>query len=152
MNRQLQRKNPKNRSAISLLASVVLLAATLFAHPVSAITYISAEPIPSQEIVGQDGLEKILNIGYPNLELWSNRLVNECHIVQNTIKALSTNGAISTVHSGNTRFLVAAGGFEAITDPSYVFTIQDSGMGAASWSDVGVLSNALGSREGDAVD
>ena len=57
---------------------------------------------------------------------------------------LASNGAISTVNSGNTKFLVAAGGFEAVTDPSYVFTVQDSGPNAASATDIDVLDNALG--------
>jgi hypothetical protein len=110
------------------LPSIVLLAATLLGQPVSAITYISAEPIPSADVVGLNDLAKILSIGYSNLELWSQRLVNECRIVQNVINVLSANRAISTVNSSNTSFRVAAGGFEGVTDPTYVFTIQDSGI------------------------
>jgi len=60
------------------------------------------------------------------------------------IDTLASNGAISTVNPGNTRFLVAAGGFEAITNPSYVFTVQDSGPNAVSAMDIDVLDNALG--------
>jgi hypothetical protein len=86
----------------------------------------------------------ILSVGYPNLELWSNRLLNDCHIVQNVIDVLTSHGAISTVNSTNTRFAVAAGGFESVTDPSYVFTVQDSGPNAVSAADVDVLDNALG--------
>jgi hypothetical protein len=41
----------------------------------------------------------------------------------------------------NTRFVVAAGGFEAETNPSHVFTVQDSGPGAVTAGDVNVLSN-----------
>jgi hypothetical protein len=65
-------------------------------------------------------------LGYANLELWSNRLLNDCGIVHQVINALLSDGAISTVHPGNTSFRVAAGGFEAVTNPSYVFTVQDS--------------------------
>jgi hypothetical protein len=86
----------------------------------------------------------ILSVGYPNLELWSNRLLNDCQIVQNVIDALTSNGAITTVNSSNTMVRVAAGGFEGITDPSYVFTVQDSGPNAVSAADVNVLDNALG--------
>ncbi|HZM85693.1 MAG TPA: hypothetical protein VFF31_03965 [Blastocatellia bacterium] len=134
----------KSRSKISCFAIIVLLVATLSAHSVSATTYISAEPIPSRDVVGQNALAMILSVGYPNLELWSNRLLNDCHIVQNVIDALTSNGAISTVNAGNTRVRVAAGGFEGITDPSYVFTVQDSGPDAVSAADVNVLDNALG--------
>jgi hypothetical protein len=41
----------------------------------------------------------------------------------------------------NTRFVVAAAGFEAETNPSHVFTVQDSGPGAVTAGDVNVLSN-----------
>ena len=134
----------KSRNAISWLAAIVLLAVALMGQPVSAVTYISAEPIPSPDVVGPTILDKILSIGYSNLELWSQRLVDECHIVQNVIKVLSANHAISTVNSGNTSFRVAAGGFEGVTDPTYVFTIEDSGRRAVSAADVNVLDNALG--------
>jgi len=137
-------KLTKHRSKISCFAIIVLLASMLGAHPVTATTYISVEPIPSGDVVGQSALTMILSVGYPNLELWSNRLLNDCNIVQNVIDVLASNGAISTVNSGNTRFLVAAGGFEAITDPSYVFTVQDSGPNAVSAADINVLDNALG--------
>jgi hypothetical protein len=134
----------KSRSKILRLATIVLLAITLCAQPATATTYISVEPIPSRDVVGQNALDRILTVGYPNLELWSSRLLNDCGIVQNVIDALASNGAISTVNSGNTRFIVAAGGFESVTDPTYVFTVQDSGPNAVSAVDIGVLDNALG--------
>jgi len=115
-----------------------------FAVSSPAQTYISAEPIPSGDIVGTTNLNKILNLGYANLELWSQRLLNDCHMVQNVIDALSHNGGIHTVTAANTRFKVAAGGFEAVTDPSFVLTVEDAGPLAASQSDIFVLDNALG--------
>jgi hypothetical protein len=63
------------------------------------------------------------------------------------IDVLTENGAISTVktgNSGNTSFRVAAGGFEAVTDPSFVATVRDSGRDPVSEEDVAVLDNALG--------
>ena len=39
---------------------------------------------------------------------------------------------------------MAAGGFEGSTNPSYVFTVEDSGPDAVSEADVDVLDNALG--------
>ena len=124
--------------------TILLLVATFVVQPAAATTYISAEPIPSRDVVGDENLAKILSIGYPNLERWSRRLLDECRIVDQAIEVLSAHGAISTVDATNTRFLVAAGGFQSITDPSYVFTIEDSGPGAASAADVGVLDNILG--------
>jgi hypothetical protein len=124
--------------------ALVLLAIALVGRPATATSFISAEPIPSVKMVGDTGLKKIRTMRYANLELWSNRLLNECHLIDKVIDALKANGAISTVKSSNTKFVVAAGGFEGVTNPSYVFTIQDSGGKAVSQADVNVLSNALG--------
>jgi hypothetical protein len=144
MSMQTNGRITKSRSKISCVALIVLLVASLGAQPVAATTYISAEPIPSRDVVGQNALAMILSVGYPNLELWSSRLLNDCNIVQNVIDALASNGAITTINPGNTRFLVAAGGFEGVTDPSFVFTVQDSGPNAASEADINTLDNALG--------
>jgi hypothetical protein len=136
----------RNRSVLRAfwIAPLVLLATALVAEPVTAVTYLSAEPIPSADVVGPVNLAKIESIGYQNMELWSVRLLNDCQMVQKVIAALSSNGAIHSVNPGNTRFLVAAGGFEAVTDPSFVLTLQDDGTGAVSATDVSVLDNALG--------
>jgi hypothetical protein len=128
----------RRRQFFPCLIASVLLTTTLAVH---ATTYISVAPIPSRDVVGQDALDKILGVGYTNLELWSNRLLNDCGIVQEVIDVLAAHGAISTVHPGtNTSFRVGAGGFEAVTNPSYVFTVQD----LVSEADVDVLDNALG--------
>ena len=134
----------KTQPKITRLFIVVLLAATLGVQPLAAITYISVEPIPNRDVVGQDALDRLLSAGYPNLERWSNRLLNDCGIVQNVIDVLTVNGAISTVNSGNTSVRVAAGGFEAATNPSFVATVGDSGDDGVSEEDVNVLDNALG--------
>ena len=135
----------KNRRKFSscVIASL-LFATTVAGHAETRTTYISVEPIPSRDVVGEAALAKILGVGYSNLELWSNRLLNECGVVQDVIDALSSDGAISTVNAANTSFRVAAGGFEGVTDPSFVFTVQDSGSDAVSEADVNVLDNALG--------
>jgi len=102
------------------------------------------EPIPNRDVVGEANLALIRSIGYSHLERWSQLLLTECRAVDRVIEALTAHGAIASVTPTNTRFLVAAGGFEAATNPSYVFTVQDSGPGAASMRDVNVLDNALG--------
>ena len=111
---------------------------------VSATTYMSVEPVPNRDIVGQADLTLLRSIGYDNLEHWSNLLLSRCLVVDSVIQALTAHDAVTSVTNANTRFLVAAGGFEGATNPSYVFTIQDSGPGAASMRDVNVLDNALG--------
>jgi hypothetical protein len=124
---------------------VLLLSVLLITAPtVSGTTYISAEPVPNRDVVGDENLAKIRAIGYANLERWSQRLLDECRVVDNVIDVLTVNGAITSVTATNTRFVVAAGGFEGGTNPSYVFTVQDSGSGAVTAADVDVLDNALG--------
>jgi hypothetical protein len=126
------------------VAAIVLLVAALAAQGVVATTFMSVEPIPGGQVVGGPTLALIESAGYENLELWSNLLLNQCGIVQSTVDALSADGAIRTVNAGNTSVLVAAGGFEGITHPSFVFTIRDSGPDPVSAADVEVLDNALG--------
>ena len=105
----------------------------------------SIEPVPSIDIVGADDLAAIRGIGYANLELWSQRLLNNCHVVDSVVNALLANDAISSVRLNlNTRVVVAAGGFEGRTNPSFVFTVTDSGAGSVTEADVNVLGNALG--------
>jgi hypothetical protein len=125
-------------------AGMVLVCAASSVSVISAQTYVSVEPIPSPDIVGVTDLAKIESIGYANLALWSNLLLNNCHIVQNVIGVLWSNQAITTINPGNTVYKVAAGGFEAVTDPTYVLTIADQGPAGASASDIYVLDNALG--------
>ena len=125
-------------------ATTVALIISLTAQTISATTYMSVEPIPSRDVVGQQDLETILSAGYPHLELWSNRLLDECKIVDSVAGVLAADGAISTINGDNPSVLVAAGGFEGITNPSYVFTIRDSGLDAASAADINAFDNALG--------
>ena len=122
----------------------LLLVAMLAANPAAATTYLSAEPIPTGDVIGDANLAKLQSIGFANLERWSRRLLEECRIVDQTIEVLSMHNAISTVDATNTRFLVAAGGFEAVTNPSFVFTMQDSGPAAVGAGDINVLGNILG--------
>jgi hypothetical protein len=124
-----------------LVVAAVLLTA---GHTVSATTYMSVEPIPNRDVIGADNLALLRSIGYSDLERWSGRFLSECLAVDSVIEALTVHSAIASVTPANTRFLVAAGGFEGATNPSYVFTVQDSGPGAVSLRDVNVLDNALG--------
>ena len=60
------------------------------------------------------------------------------------IEVLAANHAITTVNFANTGYQVAAGGFQSVTDPSYVFNVKDAGFNAVSAGDVDVLDNLLG--------
>ena len=63
------------------LRRALLLSILLMSQTVSATTYISVEPIPSVDVVGQPDLDTILDAGYSNLERWSNLLLNNCMMV-----------------------------------------------------------------------
>ena len=132
------------RTVFSRIAILVLLTATLRAHSDVTVTYISVEPIPSGDVIGADALAAIESVGYRTLARWSERLLDDCDIVQRVIDALDRAGAIDTINRRNTTVGVAAGGFEGVTNPSFVFTVQDSGRRAASAFDINVLDNALG--------
>jgi len=108
---------------------LVAVTLSITAHTVSATTFLSVEPVPNRDVVGELNLTRIRSIGYANLELWSQRLLDDCGVVDEVIDTLTDNEAISSVTSVNTRVGVAAGGFEGATNPSYVFTIRDSGAG-----------------------
>src|SRR5262245_24374873 len=109
------------------LGLIVAVAAFLAVHTVSATTFLSVEPVPNEAVIGAENLATLRSIGYGNLEHWSQRLLSECLAVDNVISALSANGAVTSITPGNTRFVVAAGGFEGTTNPSFVSTIQDIG-------------------------
>lgn len=121
-----------------------LLITALVAHPALATTYISAEPIPTADVVGATSLAKIERLSFANLERWSQRLLHDCRIVDQTIDVLAANHSISTVNATNMKLALGTGGFEAITHPTYVLTVRDTGPGAVSADDVNVLGNALG--------
>src|SRR5262245_18992576 len=105
-----------HRSVALVVAAVVLTAV----QTVRATTYISVEPIPNRDVVGENNLALMRSIGYANLERWSQRFLSECLVVDRVIEALTAHGAITSVTPANTRFAVAAGGFEGATNPSYV--------------------------------
>ena len=113
-------------------------------HTASAVTYMSIETVPHRDVVGEDGVVTIRSIGYANLERWSQRLLGECRVVDSVIDVLTANAAISSVTSSNLRAVVAAGGFEGGTNPSFVLTVKDSGADSVTEVDVDVLGNALG--------
>ena len=126
------------------IGCLVVFLMLVWPHTASAVTYMSIETVPNRDVVGEDVVVTIRSIGYANLERWSQRLLGECRVVDSVIDKLTANGAISSVTSTNTRVVVAAGGFEGGTNPSFVLTVKDSGAGSVSEADVDVIGNALG--------
>jgi len=77
MSRHGHHNRAKNRSTVPVVAWIVLIGATLAARPAFAQTYVSAEPIPSVQIVGKADLAKIEALDYSKRALWSLRLLYE---------------------------------------------------------------------------
>src|SRR5215475_4228510 len=75
MQRSMKEQITRCGGKISRFLTIVLLVTILVVRPVTATTYISVEPIPNRDVVGENALAKIMTVGYPNLELWSNRLL-----------------------------------------------------------------------------
>jgi hypothetical protein len=128
------------------LTLLCALAAIIRAPSARATSYISAEPIPNLEIVGSDGLATIESAGIDALGLWSADLMTDCSMVTNAIDALKAYGAIGTnvdylSSDRNVDIIVAAGGYQGVTDPSYLLTVDDSVVAPA---DVATISNILG--------
>lgn len=120
----------------------------LFSSPPAGATpsYISAEPIPSVQIVGTAGLSNIEGVGIDPLGQWATDLMTNCSIVANVIDTLKAYGAIAANvnYAGanpNVSIIVAAGGFQGVTDPTYLLTVDDT---IVSPNDVATISNILG--------
>jgi len=120
------------------------LTAACLAQAPKAETFISAEPIPTGDVIGEENLALIETLSYSQLERWANRVLHDCKAVDDVIRVLRSNQAVGVVNPHNTDVVVGAGGFQAITHPTFVLTIKDSGQGSVSAADVAVLDNALG--------
>ena len=122
-------------------ASVVAAALSfVLGATLQATTHGSVEPIANSAVIDTSALrDQPLNVR----EAFATRLL-QCGIVSQVVDALSSSGAISTINDLNTHFAVGAGGFMGHTNPSYVYTVIDSGPNAASLRDVKILTNSLG--------
>ncbi len=103
-------------------------------------TYGSVEPIANTAVIDTSPLrDQSLAVR----EAFATRLL-ECGIVDRVIAVLSSTRSVTTINGLNTEFEVGAGGFAGATNPSYVYTIVDSGPNAASNADIRVLTDSLG--------
>ncbi len=125
------------RVTASLIAVVLSFSLGAALH---ANTYGSVEPIANSAVIDTTALrDQPLKVR----EAFATRLL-QCGIVSQVVEALSTTGAITTINDQNARFSVGAGGFAGNTNPSYVYTIIDSGPNAASKTDIRRLTDGLG--------
>jgi hypothetical protein len=114
---------------------VVLLSSTIQANK-----YGSVEPIANPDVIDTSALrDQPLRVR----EAFANRLL-QCGIVSRVVDVLTETRAITTINNLNTSFSVAAGGFAGNTNPTYAYTVLDSGPNAATEEDVKVLTDSLG--------
>jgi hypothetical protein len=117
-----------------------LLSFVALTSPALATTYGSVEPIASVDVIDTTPLKDVrLDVR----AAFAERLL-QCGIVNQVIEVLISTGSIKTINGLNTHLQVGAGGFAGATNPSYVFTIMDSGPNAASHGDISILTDSLG--------
>jgi hypothetical protein len=118
---------------------IVVLCVSLYGT-LHANTYGSVEPIANAAVIDTAELTaQPLRVR----EAFASRLLR-CGLVDRVLHALTATGAITTINSLNTHVTVGAGGFMGHTNPSFVFTIGDSGPNAASHADIAVFTDSLG--------
>lgn len=125
------------KTASILRAAVLWLA---LGSPVLATTYGSVEPIATPDVIDTTILRE------QRLEIraaFADRLL-QCGIVDKVIEVLRSNKSVKTINGLNIQFEVGAGGFAGATNPSFVYTVLDSGPNAATHDDVRVVTDSLG--------
>jgi hypothetical protein len=108
--------------------------------PVLATTYGSVEPIATPDVIDTGVLRD------QRLEVraaFAERLL-QCGIVDQVIDVLRLSKSIKTINGLNVHFEVGAGGFAGASNPSFVYTVIDSGPNAATHDDVRVVTDSLG--------
>jgi hypothetical protein len=125
------------KSARILLTTALSLS---FAGATLADTFGSVEPIANPAVLDTRSLR---DQGLDVREAFAARAL-QCGVVDQVIAVLSSQGAITTINGLNTHFAVAGGGFAGRTNPTYAYTVIDSGPNAASHGDIKVLTDSLG--------
>jgi hypothetical protein len=122
------------------ILTTTLVSFVALTSPALATTYGSVEPIASVDVIDTTPLKDVrLDVR----AAFAERLL-QCGIVNQVIEVLISTGSIKTINGLNTHLEVGAGGFAGATNPSYVFTIMDSGPNAASHGDISILTDSLG--------
>jgi hypothetical protein len=119
---------------------VVTLCSVLSFHAARAGTDGSVEPFASDAVVDIGLLEaQSLDVRIAFAE----RLLR-CGVVDQVEDLLSAEHVTRTISDRNTHFQIAAGGFAGGSNPTYAFTVVDSGANAASHQDIKLLTDSLG--------
>ena len=121
-------------------ATIILISYFLILSTAQANSYGSVEPIANPAVIDTGPLR---DQSLEFREAFAERLL-ECGIVDVVIDVLTLTDAISTINGLNTSFDVAAGGFAGNTNPTYAYSVIDSGPNGASIDDIKVLTDGLG--------
>ena len=119
---------------------IVALGAVLVSGEATAETLGAIEPFANDAVLDMGPLES------QDLDVraaFAERLL-ACGIVDRVEQLLSDRHITTTINDRNTHFAVSAGGFEAITNPTYAYTVIDTGPGAANHGDIALLIDSLG--------
>jgi hypothetical protein len=101
--------------------------------------YGSVEPFANSAVIAIDPLfDQPMGVR----EAFAARIL-QCGLVTDVMDLLQARRSTTTINGLNTRVEVGAGGFAGFTNPSFVFTISDSGPNAASHGDIEVLTASL---------
>ena len=122
----------------AILRATVL--STALGSTVFANTYGSVEPIANTAVVDTDPLG---DLSLDVREAFAARLL-QCGIVDDVIAVLTATKSVTTINGLNTHVEVGAGGFAGTTNPSFVYTVIDSGPNAASAADIARMTDGLG--------
>ena len=125
------------KTARFLRAGILWLA---LGSPVLATTYGSVEPIATPDVI-DTGI--LLAQRLDVRAAFAERLL-QCGIVDDVIGVLRSSKSIKTINGLNIHFEVGAGGFAGETNPSFVYTVIDSGPNAATHDDIKLVTDSLG--------
>jgi hypothetical protein len=130
----------KGETMKTLHLLVAALGLSYSTAPALAETVASVEPIASTAVVN---IEPFLEQDLEVRAAFAQRLL-QCGIVDDVERVLARERVTPTVNDRNTRFRLSAGGFAGSTNPTYAFTLIDTGPNAVSHADIQRLTDSLG--------
>jgi hypothetical protein len=119
---------------------VVVLCSLSVSGGAAAETFGSIEPIGSTTVFE---IGPLLAQDLEVRTVFAERL-QHCGIVDDVERVLAKAHLASSLNERNTRFQVAGGGFAGNTNPTYAFSVIDSGANAAAQADFQLLADSLG--------
>jgi len=115
----------------------------LLALATASQVVLSSSPIPNYAVIGDANLAAIEAKSYATRERWAKQLLNQCGVIDQTLALLAgeTCGRIVQSGRGAVRSVsVSAGGFEAVTDPTFIFDVDSTKLDGTATA---ILDNAV---------